>query len=74
MPTVYVDMSDFDSEDMIDELESRGYKVIGKHENKSDVYELHDIARYIDQKNYKEALIQLERLFPELRGISRAVS
>lgn len=66
--TVYVDvdLDDFEDSDLIEELQSRGYHV-------SEEREIVSIEQYWNQGNHKEALILLERKFPELIGISKLV-
>ena len=68
--TVYVDveMDEFDDDDLIDELESRGYTVT--KDPAADACFV-DVAWNIQRGNLKEALILLERELPELEGISR---
>lgn len=67
--TVYVDVdfADLDDNDLIDELESRGFFV---SEQEQDITE---IELDWNRGAKKEALILLERKFPELRGISNLV-
>jgi hypothetical protein len=67
--TVYVDvdLDDFDEEDLIKELEDRGFYV-GKEEP-----DITSVEQYWNRGDKKEALILLERKFPELRGISNLV-
>ena len=69
--TVYVDvdMNDLDEDDLIDELESRGF-FVSKQEQELDIT---GIELDWNRGAKKEALIQLERKFPELRGISNLV-
>jgi hypothetical protein len=67
--TVYVDvdLDDFDEEDLIKELEDRGFYV---------GVEGHDIIAIENTWNRgdkKEALVLLERKFPELIGISKLI-
>jgi|LakMenEpi03Aug12_release.lakeMendotaPanAssembly.Ray.scaffolds.fasta_scaffold03894_33 hypothetical protein len=68
--TVYVDVDadDFDDDDLIDELERRGYTVT--KDPAADACFV-DVAWHIERGNLKEALILLERELPELKGISR---
>lgn len=68
--TVYVDVDadDFDDDDLIDELERRGYTVT--KDPTADACFV-DVAWHIERGNLKEALILLERELPELKGISR---
>ena len=69
--TVYVDvdMNDLDEDDLIDELESRGF-FVSKQEQEPDIT---GIELDWNRGAKKEALIHLERKFPELRGISNLV-
>ena len=66
MAYVHVDMDDFDDDDLIVELESRGYVV-------RDKPELHDVIWNYKNGRIKEAMIMLERSVPELYGISEKV-
>lgn len=70
--TVYVDvdLSDFDEDEIIEHLEYKGYTVT-KNPEKTDILA---IEEYWNQGNRKEALILLERQFPELIGISKLVN
>jgi hypothetical protein len=68
MPIVYaeVDLADFDDEDLIKELRYRGYD-IDLEPSMEDV-----IWRY--RNGYiQDAMIILERIYPELYGISKLV-
>ena len=69
--TVYVDvdMADLEIEELIEEVESRGYVV--KEINEVPDFDIVDVELYWNQGNRKEALILLERKFPELIGISK---
>ena len=69
--TVYidVDLSDFDEDEIVEHLEYKGYTV-SKNVKDSDI---DSIEQYWNRGNRKEALILLEREFPELRGISKLV-
>lgn len=69
--TVYVDVdfTDLDEDDLIEELESRGFYV-GKQEKEPGITE---IELDWNRGAKKDALIQLERKFPELIGISNLV-
>lgn len=69
--TVYVDvdLDDFEDEDLAEELQSRGYMVSEK--NAQLELDIVSIEQYWNQGNHKEALILLERKFPELIGISK---
>lgn len=67
--TVYidVDLSDFDEDEIVEHLEYKGYTV-SKNVKDSDI---DSIEQYWNQGNRKEALVLLEREFPELIGISK---
>lgn len=71
--TVYVDvdLDDFDDEDLAKELQSRGYMVSEK--NAEPELDTVSVEQYWNRGDKKEALILLERKFPELRGISQLV-
>lgn len=71
MPSVYkdvtvevdIDLNDFDDEALIKEMKSRGYHIEQEHDIVS-------IEQCWNRGDKKEALIFLEREFPELIGIS----
>jgi hypothetical protein len=69
MPNVYVDveLDDFEDDDLIKELEYRGYDVLGTSLDMKDVIWRYK-AGYIE-----DALLILERLYPDLYGISKLV-
>lgn len=69
--TVYVDVDfdDLDEQDLIDELESRGF-IVTRNSRTPEV-DIISIEEYWNSCNRKEALILLERKFPELIGISK---
>lgn len=64
---VYLDQ--FDDDVLVEELEARGYTI----EKEDDVNYLHEVVDWYKRGNVKEALTQLERLEPELYGISEKV-
>lgn len=70
--TVYVDvdLDEFDEEDIVEHLEYMGYTVT---KNPEEPFEIISIEEYWNQGNRKEALILLERKFPELIGISKLI-
>ena len=69
--TVYVDvdLDDFEDEDLSEELQSRGYMVSEK--NAEPEFDIVAIEQCWNRGNKKEALILLERKFPELIGIAK---
>lgn len=71
--TVYVDvdLDDFDDEDLAKELQSRGYMVSEK--NAELELDTVSVEQYWNRGDKKEALILLERKFPELIGIAKLV-
>lgn len=73
---VYVDLDDLDDDELIDELEKRGFIVLSKDEKKH-INALDDgmddvIWRF--QRGYiEDAMILLERLYPDLYGMTKLV-
>lgn len=61
---VDVDLENFGDLELIEEMKYRGYHV-------SEEPEIISIEQYWNQGNRKEALVLLERKFPELIGISK---
>jgi hypothetical protein len=73
MPHIYVDtadidLEDFDSDDLVDELQSRGY-IVSKTSDRS----MEDVIWRYKTGYIKDAMIELEYLYPELYGISKLV-
>lgn len=64
---VDVDLENFEDSELIDEMKYRGYNV-------NEDVDIVSIEQYWNQGNRKEALILLERKFPELIGISKLVN
>ena len=62
------DIEEFDDDDLIEELEGRGYLV-----TKGDNIDLTDVVWHFRNGRKKDALIYLERIYPELRGLSDLV-
>lgn len=65
-----VDLDEFDDDDLIEELENRGYTVTKNPTVEEDFV---DVEWYIERGNLKEALIHLERKMPDLKGISNLI-
>lgn len=63
---VDVDISEFDDDDLIEELESRGYHIEDKYTENED---LSYVQWLISSGRKNEALLQLSRLFPQLKGL-----
>ena len=66
---VDVDLENFEDSELIEEMKYRGYHV----SEKPEIAEIISIKQYWNQGNRKEALILLERKFPELIGISKLI-
>lgn len=69
---VHVDLDDFDTDDLIDELESRGYTGLknGKPEEDPIMERLQDAAECLMRGDFDEALIHLSRnLGPDFRSL-----
>jgi hypothetical protein len=74
---VEVDLNEIDLDDLIDEIESRGWTVIdadtvAKNKYKDD--QMQEIIWRYNRGYIEDAMILLERSFPELRDISRRIS
>lgn len=73
---VDVDTEELETSDLIEELEDRGYIVIESRGvetiilDKEDENALENVFILWSQKNRKEAMILLERIFPKLVNIS----
>jgi len=69
---VEFDLNDVDDEEMIDEIEGRGYKVIP--EDKEDEHPLLQEMIWRYKAGYiEDAMLLLERKFPEMYGISKLI-
>lgn len=76
MPTVtkYIDLDlhDLDDDELIEELESRGYKVL--MEDQEDQHpEIQEAIWRFKTGYIEDAVILLERRFPELYGLSKRI-
>ena len=68
---VDINLDDFHDSDLVEELEARGFYVSDVSENgQTDIIA---IEYHWNRGNKKEALILLERKFPELIGISKLI-
>lgn len=82
MPTftkeVYVDVDidveadEFDDDELIEELEDRGYTVF-KNLTQQEETDLCIVAWLLDLNKTEEALIMLERMLPQLNGITHKI-
>jgi hypothetical protein len=69
---VEVDIGEFDDDDLIDELEHRGYTVLMEDQEDQHPEILEMIWRF--KHGYiEDAMILLERRFPEMYGISKLI-
>lgn len=66
---VDVDLYDFDDDDLIEELEGRGYHL----DKKSEKYDMETVIWHFKNGRANEALIALGRIEPHLSGISDKV-
>jgi hypothetical protein len=72
---VWVDEEDLDSfedDDLIEELEGRGYLITKKMNDHID-QEIDDVVWHFRNGRKKDALIVLERIYPELHGLSKLI-
>ena len=70
--SVDVDLDDFDDDDLIGEIESRGYKVLA--EDKEDEHPVLQEMIWRYKAGYiEDAMLLLERKFPEMYGISKLI-
>jgi hypothetical protein len=65
---VDINLDDFDDQELIEEVEARGFYV-----SENDQHDIISIEYHWNRGNKKEALILLERKFPELLNISKLV-
>ncbi len=71
---IEVDLNDFDEDELVEELQSRGLHVhISEYEEEESFELLQEVIDWYKRGNVKEALIQLERAVPDLYGISGKV-
>lgn len=72
--SVNVYLEEFDDDALTDELENRGYKVDKLVDEQEEVRNfLYEVIDWYKRGNVKEALIQLEKIEPQLFGISEKV-
>ena len=68
---IYVDLRDFDDDDLIEELERRGCDIPDKESSVPDL--VVDMIDWFRRGDAKEAMILLERMYPDMHGISDRV-
>jgi hypothetical protein len=80
MPTVStyvdveVDLDDFDDDELVEELQSRGLHIyVAEYEEDAAQGLFEDVIAWYKRGNTQEALIQLEKIIPDLYGISGKV-
>ena len=61
------DLDNFDDDDLIEELESRGYLV------ETLDLDIQDVMWHFKNGRKKDALILLERIYPDLYGLSKLI-
>lgn len=70
--TTEVNLSDIDDDDMIDEIESRGYKVLMEDQEDQHPEIQEAIWRY--KNGYiEDAMVLIERRFPEFYNLSKRI-
>jgi hypothetical protein len=72
---VDVDLREFDDDELIEELEDRGWDIPDKKDKSHIIDEnlVKDMVDWFRRGNAKEAMIMLERIYPDMRGISDRV-
>ena len=72
---VDVNLGELDDDELIEELEDRGWDIPDK-KDKSHIINADlakDMIEWFRRGNAKEAMILLERIYPDMRGISDRV-
>jgi hypothetical protein len=72
---VDIDLRELDDDELIEELEDRGWNIPDK-KDKSHIINADlakDMIEWFRRGNAKEAMILLERIYPDMRGISDRV-
>lgn len=73
---VLVELNDFDNEDLIEELEDRGF-VVYDQSGKNQINEIdngmEDVIWRYTRGYIEDAMILLERLYPELYGLHKRI-
>jgi hypothetical protein len=73
---VDIDLRELHDDELIEELEDRGWVVLDKNHKEIMIDEENlekDMIDWFRRGNAKEALIALERIYPDMRGISDRV-
>lgn len=69
---VDIDLEDYADVELVEELEDRGYKVLQTPTLQQET-DLCIVAWLLDLNKTEEALIMLERLLPQLNGITQKI-
>ena len=67
-----VEADEFNDDELIEELEDRGYTVF-KNLTREEETDLSTVAWLLDLNKTEEALIMLERMLPQLDGITQKI-
>jgi hypothetical protein len=73
---VDIDLRELDDDELIEELEDRGWVIFDKKEKAILIEKQNlekDMIDWFRRGNAKEAMILLERIYPDMRGISDLV-
>ena len=73
---VDIDLVDFDTEDMIEEIERRGYVVCNTNEKKvshTSSADMEEVIWRYTRGYIEDAMILLERLYPDLYGLHKRI-
>lgn len=70
-----VELDEFDDDELVEEMEDRGYTVTKDSDfvDTKDQSDIDSIVWLLSLNKTEEALIQLERMFPELKGIANKI-
>lgn len=70
-----VELDEFDDDELVEEIEDRGYTVTKNSDlvDTKDQSDIDSIVWLLSLNKTEEALIQLERMFPELKGIANKI-
>lgn len=69
-----LDLDEVDDEELIEEIESRGYCVIHKDDKEEEHPEIQEAIWRYKAGYIEDAVLLLERRFPELYGLSKRIN
>jgi hypothetical protein len=69
---VEIDLDEFDDDDLITELETRGYKVLMENQEDEDD-DIQEMIWCYKNGKIEDAMVLLERRFPEMYGIHKLI-